>query len=107
MPQPDAPIEPIRSEFASDPDMTELIDMFLQEMPDRIEAIAGALREDRLTELRTIAHQLKGAGAGYGFEPISYVAGRLETTLNSGYKDLDAIRNEVSSLIDVCRRAAP
>ena len=106
MPQPDSPANAIRSEFADDPDMTELIDMFVDEMPDRINAIADCLRDQRLTELQTIAHQLKGSGAGYGFEPVSLVAAQLESSLKT-HADLESIRDEVDALIDICRRLAP
>ena len=105
MPQPDSPSDVIRSEFSNDPDMTELIDMFVDEMPERISAIAACLRDQRLTELQTIAHQLKGSGSGYGFEAVSLVAGQLESSLKT-HVDLEAIQDEVDALIDVCRRLA-
>ncbi|RMH28864.1 MAG: Hpt domain-containing protein [Planctomycetota bacterium] len=103
MPQPDAPSDPIRSEFADDPDMAELIEMFLDEMPARVDALGECLREERLTELQTIAHQLKGAGAGYGFEPVSISAASLEGSLKA-HSDLERIRADVDDLISICRR---
>lgn len=106
MPQPDSPTEPIRSEFAQDPDMADLINMFVEEMPSRIQSIADCYREQRLAELQTIAHQLKGSGAGYGFEPVSLTAAQLEASLKT-HSDIESIRDEVDALIDVCRRLAP
>lgn len=106
MPTPNAPSDPVRSEFADDPDMAELVEMFVSEMPDRIGSLESCLREQRLSELQTIAHQLKGAGAGYGFEPVSLVAGRLEASLKTNAK-LDAIDAEVNELIELCRRLTP
>ena len=44
-----------------------------------------ALLEARsYSDLQTLAHQLKGAGGGYGFAQITEVAGRLEQSLKSG-----------------------
>ena len=103
MPQPDASSDPIRSEFADDPDMAELIEMFLDEMPSRVDSLSECLREERYTELQTLAHQLKGAGAGYGFEPVSLTAATLESSLKS-HTDLEDIADEVDALIDICRR---
>ena len=105
MPQPESPTDPIRSEFSRDPDMAELINMFIEEMPSRMEAISECYREQRLTELQTLAHQLKGSGAGYGFEPVSLTAAQLEASLKS-HSDLESIRDEVEALLDVCRRLA-
>jgi histidine phosphotransfer protein HptB len=105
MSNPDASTNPIHSEFASDTDMTELIEMFVNEMPDRISSLSECLRVQRLTELQTLAHQLKGSGAGYGFEPISLVAEQLESSLKS-HADLETITQEVDKLVDICRRAA-
>lgn len=105
MPEPDAPSNAIRSEFANDPDMDELIEMFVNEMPERIASIAECYREQRLTELQTIAHQLKGSGAGYGFEPISITAADLEASLKR-HTDLEAIRGEVDALVDICQRVS-
>lgn len=105
MSQLDAQSNPIRSEFASDSEMTELIEMFVNEMPERISSISTCCREQRLTELQTLAHQLKGSGAGYGFEPISIVAAQLESSLKS-HIDIETIRKEVDELVDICRRVA-
>lgn len=106
MPTPNAPSDPVRSEFADDPDMADLVEMFVSEMPDRIGALESCLREQRLGDLQSLAHQLKGAGAGYGFEPVSLIAGRLEASLKTN-AELDAINAEVNELIDICRRLTP
>jgi len=103
MPKPDAKASPIRSDFADDADMAELIAMFVGEMPNRISAITECYEEQRLTELQTLAHQLKGSGSGYGFEPVSQIAAQLESALKS-HVELEAMRNEVESLIDICGR---
>lgn len=93
----------LRSEFAGDPDMRELIRFFVSEMPERIRAVEACLREDRLDDLRVIAHQLKGASAGYGFAPVGLAARALEEDLKDS-AGLEAIRRDVESLLGLCRR---
>jgi HPt (histidine-containing phosphotransfer) domain-containing protein len=100
---------PITSEFADDPDMAELVGLFISELPQRVGAILGALTAGDMAMLRRLAHQLKGAGAGYGFPLISERAAEVERRLlcgpNAAPSDLDAVRGQVKELVDLCRRA--
>lgn len=97
--------EAVRSEFANDPDMAELIEYFVSEMPKRVDAIDACLRDNRMDELRRLAHQLKGASAGYGFSPIGDAARRLESDLD-GRAALDRIRADVDQLVGLCQRVS-
>lgn len=74
-------MEPIRSQFEDDPDMLELVCEFARELPARAEALECALASASLSELQRLAHQLKGAGGGYGFPQISEAAAELERSL--------------------------
>ncbi|MCB1148455.1 MAG: Hpt domain-containing protein [Leptospiraceae bacterium] len=68
---------PVRSSFCDDEDFQELIEMFI----DGIEEKKAILREasaDQVDELKVLAHQMKGASAGYGFEELSQLAANLE-----------------------------
>ena len=62
MSYPDGSVGPILSEFASDPDMTELVDIFVGELPERVRAIESARSERNYDIIARLAHQLKGAG---------------------------------------------
>lgn len=95
---------PLRSTYAEDPEMKELVEMFVQEMPERIESIRAAFSAAELTRLRTLSHQLKGASAGYGFAPLGEAAGKVEDAVRSAPDELDAIRARVDELLDLCRR---
>ncbi len=102
---PDA-ATPLRSELADDPEMVELIELFVEELPNRLEAIGEALAAGDWSELSRLAHQLRGAGAGYGFDPISDSAATLEDTVElGGEPDLASIRNCVNELSRLCERA--
>ncbi len=95
---------PITSEFAGDPDMKELVEFFVDQMPDRVRALEQSLEAGLLDELRSIAHQLKGAGGSYGFPQITESARRLEEQADGA--DLDAIRRGVDHLVNICNRTA-
>lgn len=104
--QPDRTQHPtrLRSEFADDPDMAELVDEFVQELGSRIEAIRAAFETEDASRLKTIAHQLKGAAGGYGFPTIGFAAGDVERNIGAEAHEL---RNKVEELIRLCRSALP
>ncbi|MDX2018086.1 MAG: Hpt domain-containing protein [Planctomycetota bacterium] len=101
---PSASGAPLRSTFADDPEMRELVEMFVQEMPERIEAIRTAFDGAEMARLKTLSHQLKGASAGYGFAPLGEAAGKVEDAVRSAPDELSAIRARVDELLEVCRR---
>lgn len=70
--------EPIRSEFASDPEYTDLLEMFTRALPQRKDSLRGAWQAGQTQKLRVLAHQLKGAGGGFGFEGLTRLAADLE-----------------------------
>ena len=77
-------MDPIRSTYESDPDMLEIVREFASELPERISRIESLLASGAWPDLQTLAHQLKGAGGGYGFASITEFAARLEQALKSG-----------------------
>jgi len=91
------------SELA-DNDLQELIDMFIGDLPDRIEAIEKAVEEQDFASLTTLTHQLVGAAGGYGFPAISTTARLLETTAKAGV-DSETLTLHTRALADLCSRA--
>lgn len=107
---PDSTTRPLVSEFASDPDMAELVTLFLSELPQRLGSIAEFWRNKNLREVQRVAHQLKGASAGYGFPTIGLAASKVEDRLRGADptgipEQLAAINNDINELVDLCRRA--
>lgn len=72
---------PLRSEFADDPAMAELLELFAAELPDRVSRLETAWQQGRFEDARRVAHQLKGAGTGYGYPRVTEVAARIESEL--------------------------
>ncbi|MBX3357868.1 MAG: Hpt domain-containing protein [Phycisphaeraceae bacterium] len=101
---------PLRSQFADDPDMSEIIALFVDEMPQRLADMRKRWESQQLDELKRLAHQLRGAGGGYGFPAIGAAAGRLEEILKAMVDrgaDVSAaqVQAEFAALIDLCQTA--
>jgi len=94
---------PIYSSFGDDPDLGELVEMFVEEMPDRIENLISQFEAKNWEELTRAAHQMKGAAGSYGFGVLTPVAAKLEALLR-GKKPEDAIQIGLDQLTDLCRR---
>jgi HPt (histidine-containing phosphotransfer) domain-containing protein len=95
-------MQPIRSVFEDDPDMLEIIREFATELPQRANEIEGLLAGNHRAKLQTAAHQLKGAGGGYGFQPITDSAGLLEHALKHGQAE-SVIKERCSELCEILR----
>lgn len=97
----------ILSEFADDPDMIELVEDFVESMPERIESLRTAFESGSVEEVRRIAHQLKGASGGYGFGSVGSAAGELEAAVNHDEGiQLEAVEGLMRDLVDMCSRIA-
>lgn len=95
----------LRSVFRDDPDMVELIDLFVAELPERVRLLNELTAKGDSEGLRRLAHQLRGASGGYGFEALGQRAGNLEAALKA-QADADIVRRRVDELIQLCSRIA-
>jgi HPt (histidine-containing phosphotransfer) domain-containing protein len=95
--------ELLYSRLGSDPDLGEIVTMFVEEMPDRIASLMSQLSSGDLENLRRTAHQLKGAAGSYGFDVISPAAGRLESAVKDN-ESLEQIRAAVEEIVNLCQR---
>lgn len=100
---------PLRSRFAHDPDMADLVALFAREMPARLSAIEACWNGRDLNRLARLVHQLKGAGSGYGFPDLSTASGQLEATLRAILDDGEnpaspRLRTEYAALVALCQR---
>jgi CheY-like chemotaxis protein/HPt (histidine-containing phosphotransfer) domain-containing protein len=93
---------PMQSTFHDDPDMIELVEEFSRALPERIAAIESAFAARDFQTLRRLAHQLKGAGSGYGFPSITSTAQEVEGAI-AGTTAAPDLAEKVAELIAVCR----
>jgi HPt (histidine-containing phosphotransfer) domain-containing protein len=61
-----------------DPDMEDLIPMFLRNRRGDMEKINRLLEEENFDEIRMLGHGMKGAGGGYGFDEITEIGREIE-----------------------------
>ncbi|MDI9410340.1 MAG: Hpt domain-containing protein [Bacteroidia bacterium] len=96
---------PITSEFAGDPDMAILIAEFVASLPGRAHAILDRINQGAIEQARTMAHQLKGAGGGYGFPQVTDAARAVDLAIRE--RRIDDAQLAAQALIALCTRVVP
>jgi HPt (histidine-containing phosphotransfer) domain-containing protein len=95
-------MDPLHSSYAADPDMREIVREFALELPGRADVLESLLAARAWKDLSVLAHQLKGAGGGYGFAPVSELAGGLEQALRDRVAP-DEIERRTHELAELLR----
>jgi HPt (histidine-containing phosphotransfer) domain-containing protein len=93
--------ESIYSTFRDDPELGELVEMFVAEMPNRIAELQAAIASGERELARRLAHQLKGAAGSYGFGQVTPFAASLENSLANDHPQ-EAILGNLQALVDLC-----
>lgn len=91
------------STFGADPDLGELVEMYVDDMPDRIAAMEQSFSSGDLETLQRTAHQMKGAGESYGFAQLTLLAAAVEYSVEGGGPE-ESIQQKLHELVDVCKR---
>jgi len=94
-------MKPVHSSFATDPEMIEIVREFALELPGRADHLEKLVSAGALDELRVMAHQLKGAGGGYGFEEITQLAAAVERAIHEkrDRQEIDGRTDELCKLL--------
>ena len=108
LPKTDAnrkPIPPrakLRSSFAHEPEMTEIIAQYVSNLPAQVEQLEMLLEMKQDSELRRLVHQLKGSGGGYGFMEITTAAGEIERMIDE-CAPREAVAARTLALVEILR----
>lgn len=81
-------LTPVYSDFSDDPDYSELLNFFVDALPERLARLLEFQESGEIESLRELAHQLKGAGGGYGFPGLTEAARELESACKEKNQDL-------------------
>ncbi len=94
--------ETLHSNLEADLEMTQLVEAYVARLPEQVAEIQNAVSAGDLASLRRITHQLKGSGAGYGFDPITKVAANAVHAIDAG-KQMTSVSACINNLIATLR----
>jgi HPt (histidine-containing phosphotransfer) domain-containing protein len=95
---------PIRSSLAADPDFSDLVVEFVNEIPTKLAAIQRSVAECDTVTLRRTFHQLRGACGGYGFPMLSEAAGVIEDRISSN-DSISQLELRIGEFIEMLKNA--
>ena len=99
--------EPIYSSLGADPLLGEIVKIFVEEIPSRVETLVSQAAADDWEALGRTAHQLKGAFGSHGFDQLTLTAKRLETAAREDSPEEENILQALDELIGMCKRLQP
>lgn len=97
-------LTPVYSDFSDDPDYSELLNYFVDALPERFARLLELQERGEIEPLQELAHQLKGTGGGYGFPGLTEAARELESACKE--KNQDLISKQLEQLTDYMSRIA-
>jgi len=98
--------EDVTSELAGYPELMMMLRRFVSNLPDAVESVLGAQREQDIARLQEELDQIKRGATSHGYLSIRASAVSASRELeNSKKPDEGAVVQAVEDLIDLCRRA--
>lgn len=94
--------ELLYSDLATDPDLAEIVEIFVEEMPRRVANLESHFAGRDWKELERAAHQIKGAAGSYGFNQLTPAAAHLEAAVKQGRGEAE-IQQALEALTALCR----
>lgn len=96
-------VEWIYSSLSDDPVLGELVELFVAELPARVDTLLCQTEAKDWEALERSAHQLKGAFGSYGFGQLTASAERLEATAQDARPEAE-ILDALGAMIALCKR---
>lgn len=97
---PDPAEEWVYSSLRGDPDFTELLSFYVDELPEKRSSLRQLAGVSDFDGLRREAHNLRGSAGGYGFSGLSDLAGRLEDSCKITPRDETAILRNLDQILE-------
>ncbi len=87
----------------NEPQIIDLVDAFLERIPEIMDVINQAYTEKDWEEIAEQIHQMKGIGGAFGYSIITKISEKIEFALTA--QDTDQIKLLIDDLNTVCRQA--
>jgi CheY-like chemotaxis protein/transcriptional regulator with PAS, ATPase and Fis domain len=94
--------EQITSFLSDNPDYQKMIEMFVNNLPKRVEEMQEALNDSNLQDLAFKVHALKGLGGFAGFPIYTEKAKILEQMICDN--QIDKIQEQLDEMVKLCRK---
>ncbi|MBC8115939.1 MAG: Hpt domain-containing protein [Candidatus Saccharimonas sp.] len=98
------PTEYVYSSWQSDPDYSDLLPLFVDELPSMRRTLLEFAKVCDFENVKREAHKLRGSAGGYGYPGLSQLAGQLEDTCKTSARDSNAILQDLDQLIGYIER---
>jgi CheY-like chemotaxis protein/HPt (histidine-containing phosphotransfer) domain-containing protein len=95
-----API--VSSLLSEDPEMLDLVEQFVNQLPQSVESIMEIYKQGELDLLKTEVHTLKGTCGNYGYQELFEIMKRIEFLIVTN--NIDAIAEILRTLPDYIER---
>ena len=102
-PDAGAIVSTLAAQLADDPELRELVTLFVRGLGRRAETLEQGLGSDDLATLRREANRLIGPARSFGFPDLGAAASELERHARAGGPK-EALREWTGRLVDLCRR---
>ncbi len=90
------------SSLADDPELVQVLDIFIDMLPEMLDSIGAAWRESNMETLKRHVHELKGAGGSAGFPIVMQHAAHVENIVATGQPD--QLAQAVDELLGLCEQ---
>ena len=85
-----------------DPEIKEIIPLFLQHRRDDLESISVALEQANFETIESLGHGMNGLGGGFGFDGITEIGMSLEQAAMA--RDVEMVKKQIECLSDYLER---
>ncbi|MFA4987024.1 MAG: Hpt domain-containing protein [Candidatus Brocadiia bacterium] len=89
----------ILPEFRADPEMSQIAEEYVMEVPGMLQAIREGLEKPDLEVVRRNAHTIKGSSGTFGMIQLGLIAGELEAACKRG-ESLEELKIKAQHLFD-------
>lgn len=96
-------LQPIYSVYGDNPNLAELVEIFVSELPRRVETLQSHAEVEDWESLSRVAHQLNGNASSYGFPQLSTLAARIEYACR-GMNCSDEILQSLENFVEQCEK---